>query len=78
MPKFCPNCGNSMSDYAQFCMSCGTRLEDFRSSNPIGREPTGELRKCGCENGWIKDPDDIYGIKKIKCPVCRGSRWVRV
>lgn len=31
MPKFCPNCGNQMSDNAKFCLECGARLEDYSS-----------------------------------------------
>jgi len=31
MSKFCPKCGNQMSDNAKFCMECGTNLEDYTS-----------------------------------------------
>lgn len=33
MVKFCPNCGNQMSDNAKFCMECGAKLEDYTSSS---------------------------------------------
>lgn len=31
MEKFCPNCGNQMSDSAKFCLECGTKLGDYTS-----------------------------------------------
>lgn len=32
MAKFCPNCGNQMSENVKFCMECGTKLGDYTSS----------------------------------------------
>jgi hypothetical protein len=31
MAKFCPKCGNQMSDNSKFCMECGTKLGDYTS-----------------------------------------------
>lgn len=31
MAKFCPECGNQMSDNAKFCMECGAKLSDYSS-----------------------------------------------
>ena len=31
MTKFCPNCGNRMSNSAKFCMECGAQLSDYTS-----------------------------------------------
>ncbi|MCX9011342.1 MAG: zinc ribbon domain-containing protein [Candidatus Methanoperedens sp.] len=31
MAKFCPNCGNQMSDNAKFCVECGSKLGDYPS-----------------------------------------------
>jgi len=33
MTRFCPNCGNQMSDNAKFCMECGAKLEDYTSGS---------------------------------------------
>ncbi len=33
MPKFCPNCGNQMSDNANFCLKCGANLSDYSSGD---------------------------------------------
>lgn len=35
MPKFCPNCGNKMSDNAKFCIECGAKLGDYTSGAGI-------------------------------------------
>lgn len=35
MTKFCPDCGNQMSDNAKFCMECGAKLGDYTSGAKI-------------------------------------------
>jgi len=29
MPKFCPNCGEEISDKVKFCSSCGADIDSF-------------------------------------------------
>lgn len=31
MTKFCPDCGNQMTDNSKFCIECGAKLGDYTS-----------------------------------------------
>ena len=57
--KYCPNCGNELSEDSKFCSECGTDLTDHRNDSPVSTVATEEDVQ---ELGESVEPTDDDGI----------------
>lgn len=83
MTKFCPNCGNKMSDNVKFCMECGAKLSEYTSSgvdmhdsvvqrSQVGAASVGNVNISPVIAGFgNKESEEASTVEK--CPKCGSA-----
>ena len=78
MTKFCPNCGNRMSNSAKFCMECGAQLSDYTSGgveiddSVVQRSQVGAASVGNLNISPVISPTMAQTFEFPRCPNCEN------
>jgi formylglycine-generating enzyme required for sulfatase activity len=78
MTKFCPNCGNRLSDNAKFCTECGAQLSDYTSGgididdSVVQRSQVGAASVGNVNVSPVISPAMTQTFEFPRCPNCEN------